>query len=127
MEILVYPRYSMRLTERVTPLKPLEAMAMARPVVASSVGGHRELLRHGQTGILFEPGNLSSLVQALDRVLADGDLRTRMAAHAREWVLANRTWKKTTAGYSEIYSRALAARPRFEWASRAAEHFREAL
>ena len=127
MEILVYPRYSMRLTERVTPLKPLEAMAMARPVIASNVGGHRELLRHGETGILFEPGNLSSLVQALDRVLADRDLRTRLAARAREWVLANRTWKTTTAGYSEIYSRALNACRGIEWTSRATEPFREAL
>ena len=61
-------------------------MAMARPVVASNVGGHRELLRHGETGVLFEPDNLSSLVRALDQVLADGDLRTRIATHAFEWV-----------------------------------------
>jgi len=109
MDVLIYPRYSVPLTERVTPLKPLEAMAMARPVVASNIGGHRELLRHGETGLLFEPGNLTSLVQALDRVLADTELRARLGARAFEWVSANRTWKKTTAGYAQIYSRAMEA------------------
>ena len=46
----MYPRLSMRLTELVTPLKPLEAMAQGRLVVASDVGGHRELIRDGETG-----------------------------------------------------------------------------
>src|ERR1700709_710364 len=47
----------MRLTELVTPLKPLEAMASGRLLVASDVGGHRELIRHGETGLLFKAGN----------------------------------------------------------------------
>src|SRR5262249_13230769 len=44
-DVSVFPRVSVRLTELVTPLKPLEAMAQERIVVASSVGGHRELIR----------------------------------------------------------------------------------
>ncbi|MEO9041658.1 MAG: TIGR04063 family PEP-CTERM/XrtA system glycosyltransferase, partial [Rhodoferax sp.] len=52
LDVLVYPRYSMRLTELVTPLKPLEAMAQGRLLVASDVGGHKELIRHGETGML---------------------------------------------------------------------------
>ena len=47
VDLLVFPRISSRLTELVTPLKPLEAMAQERIVVASSVGGHRELIRDG--------------------------------------------------------------------------------
>ena len=47
VDLLVYARHAMRLTELVTPLKPLEAMAQGRLFVASDVGGHRELVRHG--------------------------------------------------------------------------------
>jgi glycogen(starch) synthase len=50
IDVLAYPRLPMRLTELVTPLKPLEAMAQGRMLVASDVGGHRELIRHGETG-----------------------------------------------------------------------------
>jgi glycogen(starch) synthase len=53
--ILAYPRKRMRLTDLVTPLKPLEAMAQGRLVAASDVGGHRELIRDGETGTLFAP------------------------------------------------------------------------
>ena len=54
-DMLVFPRLSLRLTELVTPLKPLEAMAQERIVVASNVGGHRELIRDRETGYLFPP------------------------------------------------------------------------
>jgi glycosyltransferase involved in cell wall biosynthesis len=50
IDLLAYPRHSMRLTELVTPLKPLEAMAQGRLFVASDVGGHKELIRDGETG-----------------------------------------------------------------------------
>ena len=57
VDIFVYPRLPMRLTNLVTPLKPLEAMARGRLVVASDVGGHRELINSGENGILFKAGN----------------------------------------------------------------------
>src|SRR5690606_29052867 len=53
VDAFVFPRRSMRLTELVTPLKPLEAMAKSKLVLASDVGGHRELMEHGKTGWLF--------------------------------------------------------------------------
>ncbi|HTF19061.1 MAG TPA: TIGR04063 family PEP-CTERM/XrtA system glycosyltransferase, partial [Chryseolinea sp.] len=56
IDVLVYPRLSTRLTELVTPLKPLEAMAQGRLLIASDVGGHRELIRAGETGILVKAG-----------------------------------------------------------------------
>jgi glycogen(starch) synthase len=56
IDLLAYPRHSMRLTELVTPLKPLEAMAQGRLFVASDVGGHKELIRDGETGKLFKAG-----------------------------------------------------------------------
>ena len=57
IDILAYPRKKMRLTELVTPLKPLEAMAQRKLVVASNVGGHRELIEDGVTGTLFPAGD----------------------------------------------------------------------
>jgi PEP-CTERM/exosortase A-associated glycosyltransferase len=108
MDVLAYPRYSVRLTELVTPLKPLEAMAMGKAIVASDIGGHRELIQHGHTGLLFPPGNVSALAEALARLLDNVDLRRRYERQANAWVRANRSWDRTTAVYSEIYARALA-------------------
>lgn len=107
IDVLVYPRHSIPLTELVTPLKPLESMAMCKPIIASDIGGHRELIRNGHTGILFKPGDVSALVQTLHRVLDDPGLQNRLAAQALEWVHQNRTWEKTTSVYSQIYSAAL--------------------
>ena len=61
VDLLVYPRKSMRLTETVTPLKPLEAMAQGRLLIASDVGGHRELIEDGVTGFLFRPDDPAAL------------------------------------------------------------------
>src|SRR3569623_3673549 len=62
IDVLVYARHLMRLTELVTPLKPLEAMAQGRLMVASDVGGHKELLQDGKTGELFRAGLVGDLV-----------------------------------------------------------------
>jgi len=106
-DVLVYPRYAMRLTELVTPLKPLEAMAMKKALVASDVGGHRELIQNGRTGILFKPGDAASLADSLARLLEDPALRRSLEEAGRAWVAEERTWAKTTAPYEEVYARAL--------------------
>jgi PEP-CTERM/exosortase A-associated glycosyltransferase len=108
IDILVYPRYSMRLTELVTPLKPLEAMAMTKPLVASDIGGHRELIQNESTGLLFKPGDVSALAETLERLLDDAALRAKLATQGNNWVRENHTWSKTTAIYSTVYERALA-------------------
>ena len=69
IDVLAYPRHPMRLTELVTPLKPLEAMAQGQLFVASDVGGHKELIDHGQTGILFKAGDRESLAKAIINLL----------------------------------------------------------
>jgi len=81
VDIFVYPRISRRLTELVTPLKPIEAMAAGRTVVASNVGGHREIIEHGQNGFLFEAGSPESLQQTLIRALTSATL-DHVAANA---------------------------------------------
>jgi asparagine synthase (glutamine-hydrolysing) len=69
IDLLAYPRLPIRLTELVTPLKPLEAMAQGRVFVASDVGGHRELVRHGETGYLCPAGDAAALATAIDAAL----------------------------------------------------------
>src|SRR6185295_7409878 len=71
IDILAYPRKAMRLTELVTPLKPLEAMAQRKLVVASNVGGHRELIEDGVTGTLFPAGDPQAIADALDGLFAN--------------------------------------------------------
>src|SRR5207342_3694355 len=66
VDLLVYPRKSIRLTETVTPLKPLEAMSQGRMLIASDVGGHRELVRDGETGFLFPAGDARALARRID-------------------------------------------------------------
>jgi PEP-CTERM/exosortase A-associated glycosyltransferase len=106
-DVLVYPRYSMRLTELVTPLKPLEAMAMGKAVIASDVGGHRELIEHGRTGFLFQAGNADALAQTIWRVLEDDDLRQMIATGGERWVRQERSWEKITRAYHEVYNRVI--------------------
>ncbi len=106
-DILAFPRYSMRLTELVTPLKPLEAMAMAKPLVASNIGGHRELVRDGKTGLLFEPGSKESLAKALELLLDNPELGKTLGQQGRDWVSRERTWDKVTAPYPQVYEKAL--------------------
>lgn len=110
MDILVYPRYSTRLTELVTPLKPLEAMAMGKALVASDIGGHRELIQDRHTGLFFPPGDAAALAEALTCLLDNHDLRRQLESQGSIWVRQKHSWAKATAVYSAIYARALGTR-----------------
>ena len=99
VDVLAYPRHSMRLTELVTPLKPLEAMAQGRLLVASDVGGHRELIRHGQTGFLFEAGSAPALAAAVLQLLDDRHGWPQLRAQARRFVEDQRRWDLSARGY----------------------------
>jgi PEP-CTERM/exosortase A-associated glycosyltransferase len=106
-DILVFPRISMRLTELVTPLKPLEAMAQERIVVASSVGGHRELIRDRETGYLFAPDEPQHLVEGVLAALIDRDSWPRIRTQAVEFIDRERSWVHSVARYAEVYNRIL--------------------
>nr|WP_315201402.1 TIGR04063 family PEP-CTERM/XrtA system glycosyltransferase [uncultured Albidiferax sp.] len=103
VDVLAYPRHSMRLTELVTPLKPLEAMAQGRVLVASDVGGHKELIRHGETGMLFKAGSASSLAQAIVDLLATPERWPQMRAAGRTFVESERNWTASIAHYRRPY------------------------
>ena len=104
VDILAYPRYTMRLTELVTPLKPLEAMAMGKALVASDVGGHRELIKDGKTGVLFKAGDEKALAVALADLLNNDKQRETLQKNGAEWVRECQTWQQTTSVYQDIYS-----------------------
>lgn len=109
IDVLAYPRIPIRLTELVTPLKPLEAMAQGRMFVASDVGGHKELVRHGETGFLFKAGDEQALASSIEDVLNKRDLWTKIRTQARYFVEVERTWKGSVERYVDVYGRALAA------------------
>jgi len=75
-----------------SPMKLFEYMAMARPVVAPAVPAIAEVIRHGETGLLFEPGNGDEFRRAVELLLDDADLRRRMGRNARRCVMENHTW-----------------------------------
>jgi len=97
----------MRLTELVTPLKPLEAMAQERIVVASSVGGHRELIRDRETGYLFPPDEPGRLAEGVLAALADRPSWPRIRARAVEFIDTERSWTHSVARYADVYARVL--------------------
>jgi len=108
IDVLAYPRLPIRLTELVTPLKPLEAMAQGRMLVASDVGGHRELIRHGETGFLFRAGDPAALAAAIEDILVRRSLWSQVRMQARRFVEVERTWAASVACYRDVYRRALA-------------------
>jgi PEP-CTERM/exosortase A-associated glycosyltransferase len=112
IDVLAYPRRSIRLTELVTPLKPLEAMAQGLMLVASDVGGHRELIRDGETGTLFRAGDAGALAIAIREVLEHRERWPKMLAEARRFVESERTWANSVARYRDVYLRALSSRGR---------------
>lgn len=107
IDVFAYPRLPIRLTELVTPLKPLEAMAQGSMLVASDVGGHRELIRDGETGFLFRAGHADALVEVIERLLARREMWPQIGAQARRFVEAERTWAASVGRYAAVYDRAL--------------------
>ena len=103
IDVLVYPRRAMRLTELVTPLKPLEAMAQGHLFVASDVGGHRELVQHGHTGILFKADDTEALTRAVLDLLRQPERWAALRANGRHFVESVRNWRTSVARYQPAY------------------------
>lgn len=107
IDLLAYPRHPMRLTELVTPLKPLEAMAQGRLFIASDVGGHRELIKDGITGLLFKAGNVDALARHALECFNLPDRGAALRRNGRAYVESERNWAATVANYGKIYGAAL--------------------
>ncbi|MFN3434001.1 MAG: TIGR04063 family PEP-CTERM/XrtA system glycosyltransferase [Sphingomonas sp.] len=111
VDVLAYPRKAMRLTDLVTPLKPLEAMAQGKLVAASDVGGHRELIRDGDTGSLFRPDDPAAIAGTLADLLADRSGWAARRTRARAFVERERNWSSNICRYEPIYQRLMVAAP----------------
>jgi PEP-CTERM/exosortase A-associated glycosyltransferase len=103
MDVLILPRRRIRLTEMVTPLKPLEAMAAGTAVLASDIGGHSELIEDGQTGVLFKAESPEALVEQAARLAGQPDLRRHVADNARRFIERERTWDRIVTRYLPVY------------------------
>jgi len=116
MDVMVYPRKSMRLTDLVTPLKPLEAMAQGRLVAASDVGGHKELIADRKTGFLFAAGNPKNIAEKLSELVQKQSEWPQIIETARKFVEADRNWSSNILRYNPVYQR-LIAEKKFEQAA----------
>ncbi len=108
VDVMAYPRKRSRLTDLVTPLKPLEAMAQGKLVAASDVGGHRELITHGVTGTLFAPDDPAAIGAALAQLLGDRSNWEARRAAGQHHVRINHDWAHNVHRYHVVYQTLLA-------------------
>ena len=107
VDVLVYPRHSIRLTELVTPLKPLEAMALGKAILGSDVGGIRELVEPEKTGVLYRADNIEDFCEQAKRLLSQTSLQHKLGEQAREFILREKDWKVLARRYIDIYEFAI--------------------
>jgi glycogen synthase len=106
VDAMIYPRLSSRLTELTTPLKPLESMAMHRLVLATNIGGHRELISDGKTGLMFEAGSEQACAQVMLQAIQLGSQeRQKLLEQADYFVRHERTWNANAKRYIPDYTR----------------------
>jgi len=104
MDVMAYPRCRTRLTELTTPLKPLEAMAQGKPVLASDVGGIRELFDGQPNCVLFRAEDVEDFCEQAERLLRDSNFRRELSEQGRWWVVSERDWKVLARRYATVYS-----------------------
>jgi glycosyltransferase involved in cell wall biosynthesis len=103
-DAVTLPRKAFKVCNLVSPLKPFEAMAMAKPVVLTDLPVLREIVQHDVTGLLAAPDSPQALARTLTRLAADPDLRTRLGEAARRWVLQERSWLAAASTLNTIYA-----------------------
>jgi PEP-CTERM/exosortase A-associated glycosyltransferase len=113
-DAIVLPRRESRETRLVTPLKPLEVMAMAKPLILSNIGGHREMVISGENGIFFKTDDVKDLVIKCSELLENTDLMNDLGQKGRYWVQKNRSWSELVQKYVEIYEELTEPKQTFE-------------
>ncbi|EPF69979.1 glycosyltransferase [Acinetobacter rudis] len=104
IDVAPFTRKPLPITELVSPLKPLEAMAMGKALVVSSVGALGEMVKDGETGLVYEKGNVEDLANKLLSTLVNSSLRISLGAAARNWAVTERTWEICAARIQEKIS-----------------------
>lgn len=102
-DVFAVPRRDLPVTAAVTPIKPLEALASARPVVASDLPALRELVTPAW-GALAAAENPAALATALETFVTDPVARHDAGSAGRAWILAERTWRRAAEQYRALYT-----------------------
>ncbi|WP_193101847.1 glycosyltransferase family 4 protein [Brevibacterium aurantiacum] len=103
LDAIVVPRKDEPVCRLVTPIKPIEAMGLARPVVVSDLPALRELVPDS-AGLATPPENPQKLAELLSELASDDTARARFGDNGRAHVLATRRWKEIGRRYGQVYS-----------------------
>ncbi len=107
IDIAPFPRKPQPVCEMVSPMKPLEAAAMKKAIVVSSVKALQEMITHEKNGLVFEKGNIFDLATQLERLISDAELRHRLGENARVWVETERTWSITANTMKDVLNQVI--------------------
>lgn len=105
MDILPVPRLASPVTEMVSALKPLEAMAMGKAVVLSDVSPHKTMAGADERARLFRKDDAADLCRVLKALMGNSEERDRLGRAARAWIEKERTWKHVTEAYAHALER----------------------
>ena len=105
MDVLVYPRRSTGATESITPLKPFEALALAKPIIVSDVAPLQEIVGNDERGIVFESANVQDFARAIYELHQDPERREALGNAGRAWVVEHRNWDSVVETFIDAYSR----------------------
>lgn len=106
IDVFVVPRIDERAARYVTPLKPFEAMALARPLVVSDLPALREVAAPPRRGLVFPPGDHVALADVLAELLADPERAKELGEAGFQWVTAERQWAMNGPRYVEAFAAA---------------------
>ena len=106
LDVIVNPRTKSRISDTVTPLKPLEAMAYKKLVIASDVGGMRELIKDNKTGVLFKSDSEQALKETIVKVINSGANKDIIET-AYRYVYTKKNWNNNADKYRLIYEKLL--------------------
>ena len=108
IDVAPFPRLPLPVCEMVSPLKPFEAMAMGKAVIASDVAALAEIVTPGMNGLLHTKGSAASLTEQIETLLDDRELAARLGARARDWVVAERDWRQLARTVADVYAEIVA-------------------
>jgi len=104
IDICPFPRKNLEICHLVTPLKPYEAMAMAKAVIVSDVAALQEMVKEGRTGLVCRADDVKSLAEGIELLIKDQELRARLGQEGRAWVSAYRDWETLAQSYLRVYA-----------------------
>ena len=112
LDAFVVPRRDERAARLVTPLKPFEAMAMARPMVVADLPALTEVAPDGERSLAYRAEDAEALAASVERLMDDSELASRLGESGRAWVTRERTWASNGPRWTSVYQSVLDGRAR---------------